>query len=102
MRFEAIIATTEEDAYGYSFNQADLAQLAKDAPGQPVTLFFDREICRVTEARAEPDRVKIWCEAERTAAGLYAIPQWHDEKIVGVGLVRVPLDPFLTPVKEVP
>ena len=100
MKFEAIAATMEEDAFGHCYSQNDLEKMEREAPGVPVLLFFGKRVGKIGKARAEPGRLRVWGEADADLEGLYCVPRWNDGQMTAVGLVKVPLDPFLTPVKE--
>ena len=98
MRFKAIIATTGEDAFGYSYPQAELERMAGDMPGLPVNS-NGYPVGIVEAARAVPGALSVEGDIGAEAAGLYAVPVWMDLEVVGLILVPVPSDPNLTPVE---
>lgn len=100
MRYRAVVATSNEDATGYRFSEAELDELAQHALGRQVLLMFAQEVGVVQGSACDGERVSITFESDRDLAGLYAVPAFKDGKLDAFGLVGAAMDDTLTAVRE--
>lgn len=99
MKYKAVIVTASEDAFGYAFDEGELARLAQDAPGKPVLLLFAEEITEVTGAGASKHEATVVFESGQDLTEFYCVPSFRDGRLDCFGLVPVPADGNLSRVE---
>jgi len=104
VRYRAVVATRNPDAFDHAFTGDGLDELRDEAVNKPVSLLFAEAVGIVEETEQVENGVEIIFETVRELIGageLYCVPAFVDGKLYSFGLVPVPADSSLSPVEVV-
>ena len=100
MRYRALVATGNEDAYGYAFDEQAMDDLAARAVGKDVWLMFTQVVGQVVGAGRGENGVTILFESDKQLSGFYCVPSFRDGRLELFGLITAPMNGTLTCVRE--
>lgn len=102
VRYRAVVATMNEDAFNYAFSDSALDELVGEAMGKPVRLLFTQDVGVVVSAERVLNEAQIVFEAIESLIDdgrFYCVPAFVGGELSSFGLVPVPADSSLTPVE---
>jgi len=100
-RYRAVVATGDTDAFGYTFTEETMDDLATQALGKDVWLMFTQPVGRVIGAGRGEAGVTVVFESGKDLADLCVVPAFDEGKLDFFGLVPVPADRRLEPLERI-